>query len=180
MLYKSIVISGTPLSGKSTVCKILSEKYGWPVQSIGGIWRKRYAELYPKKEITFEEFWGRTTAAENVAVNEYAKALFEKGEVIGDSRYVSYLDRSKCLLVFIDADIDIRAERAANREEYKHLSFDERKKILQKRDADELRLGQDLLNINYKDAKLYHLVLDSGKMTPQEEVEKIFALMRPA
>jgi cytidylate kinase len=176
--YLSIVISGTPVSGKSTLAKELSKQYSWPIHSLGGLWRARYAELHPNKDITFEEFWSKTTLEENKEMNVQAKVLFEKGGVIGESRYVSYLDTSKCLLVFVAADIGIRVERSQERDEYKGKAADEIRSILERREADELRLGQSIFGMDYRNHLGYHLVLNSGKMTVKQEIEAVNALMR--
>ena len=76
--YKSIVLSGNPGSGKSVLAMALSKKYGWPVHSMGGLWRNKYKELHPKGEITFEEFWGRTTAEDSRQMNEQAKKILDR------------------------------------------------------------------------------------------------------
>lgn len=179
LAYKSIVISGTPVSGKSTLSAALSEHYGWKIHSIGSLWRARYAEKYPKGEVSFEEFWSKTTPEDNWVLNEQAKSLFENGGIIGESRYVSYLDASKCLLVFVDADINIRAERAAKgRGEYSSMPVYKIVEILERREADELRVGQELFGVDYRDPKGYHIVLNSGLMTVNQEARAVMELMR--
>ena len=175
--YKSIVLSGNPGSGKSVLAMALSKKYGWPVHSMGGLWRNKYKELHPKGEITFEEFWGRTTAEDSRQMNEQAKKIFENGGMIGDSRYVSYLDKKVCLLVFVTADIDTRARRAQNRDEYKTMPVQEIKKILEKREKDELKIGEGLFGIDYRNVNYYHVVINTGMMTVEQEVGVIEALM---
>ena len=46
MEYKGIAISGLPVSGKTTLAKEISEIYGWPVFSIGQLWREKWRSLY--------------------------------------------------------------------------------------------------------------------------------------
>jgi cytidylate kinase len=176
-MYRSIVLSGYPASGKSVLAARLSEKYGWPVYSMGNLWREKYREMHPKGEISFEEFWGRTTPEDSREMNEQAKRIFENGGIIGDSIYVSYLDRSICLLVFVAADIGIRADRVCGREGYKGMSVEEIRRLLEKRENDELKIGKGLFGIDYRDMKHYHVVINSGKLTVEQEVDVIDRLM---
>ncbi len=175
--YKSIVLSGYPASGKSALAEQLSKRYGWPVYSMGGLWRKKYAELHPDGDITFEEFWGRTTPEDSRKMNEEAKKIFENGGVIGDSRYVSYLDGSLCLLVFVTAELGIRAQRVCDRDGYKGMSVDEIKRLLEKRENDEFNIGKGLFGMDYRDMRQYHIVINSGKLTVAQEVDIIDRLM---
>ncbi|MEK6839718.1 MAG: AAA family ATPase [Nanoarchaeota archaeon] len=55
-MMTSIILSGLPLSGKTTLAKKLSEMYHWPIYAIGQIWRDEWKEKYPKGNVSFEEF----------------------------------------------------------------------------------------------------------------------------
>lgn len=171
---RAIVISGLPASGKSTLAEMLSKEYGLPIYSMGKLWRERWREAYPNGEVSFEEFWGHTTIQDNMKVNREAKALFESGTVIADTRYPSLLNRDKCILIFVKADINIRAERAAaHRADYSGKSIGEVKAILRKREDDEARMGMDLFGVDYRNERFYHLVIDSALLTPREEFWKV-------
>ncbi len=179
MAYKSIVLSGYPGAGKSALASALSKEYGWPVYSIGGLWREKYKEEHPKKDITFEEFWSRTTKGDNIKVNERAKSISEEGRAIIDSRYVKSLSGDVCLFVLVTAGIATRAERVSGREEYKGMSAQLLIEILKRREEDELKRGHELYGneYDYRDPQNYHLVLDTEKMTVAQEVAAIRAAM---
>ncbi len=180
MAYKSIVLSGNPGAGKSALATALSQKYDWPRHSIGSLWREDYEQKHPKREITFTEYWSKTSMEDNRKVNEQAKTIFERGNVIGELRYTKNLDPSLCLLVFVTADLKTRAARSANRIEHRNMSLQEIAKALQAREEEELSMARELYgkDYDYRDPKNYHLVLDSGKMSIAEEVSAINALMR--
>lgn len=182
-MYKSIILSGYPGAGKSALAAALSKEYGWPVYSIGGLWRdkyKTYKDAHPEYAATFEEFWSKTTIPDNLAVNEDAKLISEKENVIFDSRYTKSFNGEFCLFVFVTADIDIRVKRVHHREEYKALSVQELVEVLKRREKDEVAMGQKLYgaNYDYRDPQNYAIVIDSRKMTVAQEVEKIRELMR--
>ena len=104
MKYQSIVFSGLPGAGKSTLVAKLQEIYGWPVLSIGDLWRQKWAKLYPNKEISFEEYWRTTSSEDNRQVNVDFREQATKNHLIGDSRYTVYLKDLPVFLVFLTAD----------------------------------------------------------------------------
>lgn len=110
-------------------------------------------------------------------MNVKAKTKLESG-VIGDARYVANLDANKCLLIFMTAPLEVRADRAASRKEYEGKGIDEIKELLEKREEDEVRMGKKLFGVDYRDRGLYHVVLDSGLLTPGLELEMVKILLR--
>lgn len=99
MNYNSIILSGTPVSGKSTLARRLSELYGWSVHSIGQLFREKWRELYPEGKVTFEEYWRNTTLEENLLMNQRMRNIVERGGIIGDTRYSIYCTDLPALLV---------------------------------------------------------------------------------
>ncbi len=180
MSYKSIVLSGNPGAGKSALAEALSKEYHMSIFSIGKMWRKKYEETHPLKDISFADYWKATNMADNRNVNEVAKIVFEHGNVIGELRYTHNLDKSLCLLVFLTADLDIRASRSAGRAEHKGMSISEIAKVLKARENEEVTRAHELYgkDYDYRDPRNYHLVLDSGKLSIAQEVAEINALMR--
>lgn len=178
MNFQSIVLSGNPVSGKSTLAKELQKEYGWPVHSLGGLWRAKYEEMHPKHEITFEQFYSKSSPQDSIDMNMQAKVMFENGNYIGESRLVSYLDQERCLLVYVTAALDIRAQRAiSGREEYRGKTIDQIRHILFNREYDEVKVGIQLFNVDYRDPRGYHIVLNSGLLTVKQEFEAVKSLM---
>ncbi|MEK6855092.1 MAG: cytidylate kinase family protein [Nanoarchaeota archaeon] len=179
MKYNSIILSGLPCSGKSTLASLLSQHYCWPIYSIGGIWRERWRIDYPRAEIPFEEYWRSTTPEENRKINVEARKIFEKGKIIGDSRYSSYYCSDlPALMIFVQADIEIRAKRMLNSKKCNGQTLEEIKMILHEREKDEVDIGKKLFNgFDYRNFQYYHLTLDAGKMSPQEEFSHVLSFM---
>jgi cytidylate kinase len=177
--YKSIVVSGLTGGGKTSLATALSKTYGWPMYSIGELWRTAYEQAHPKKDITLEEFFRRTTKDDNMRINAAAKLLFESGNVIGESRYTSILNKSVCLLVFLTADMAVRVQRVQNREEYANMTAEELAATLETREKDDLDKGRELYgeDYDYRDPKNYHLVLDTTKMSTAQCVDAVNRLM---
>jgi cytidylate kinase len=105
--------------------------------------------------------------------------LFESGSVVGDSRFTAVLNKSVCLLVFVTADIEVRAQRVRAREEYRGMSDEEIIAALKTQEKDELAKGHELYgpDYDYRDPKNYHLVLDSTKMSVSQCADEVRRLM---
>lgn len=173
-----VVLSGLPVSGKSTLAKMIAASYGLGHVALGQYWRDAYARLPDsvRATTTFEVFWEKSDREENYRINAEAKPVFESGTVVGESRYVSYLDRNKCLLVFVFADLDIRADRALkNRVDYQEsgLDIEAIKKLLRVREEAEYLKGMELFGVDYRDRSRYDLHIDSGIRTPEEEFRMV-------
>lgn len=179
MKFNSVFLSGLPLSGKSTLAEKLSKAYRWPVYSLGQLFREDWKRRYSNSEISFEEYWRSLPIDDIRKKDEGAREVIEKGKIIGEGRYgVPYKDLP-CLQVFIFADLEIRVRRALDTSKYSAKSFEEIKKILIQREKDELRVARGLYGINYdyRDTKYYHVVINSGLLTIDQEFTIIDSLI---
>jgi cytidylate kinase len=180
MKYNAINLSGLPISGKSTLAKKLSEIYGWEIYSVGKIWRKKYEKDHPNKDITFEEWWKATTVKDNIDADNQAREIMKKGNVVGDFRFSIICKDLPVLLVFVTADLDTRAKRATETEKYENKTIEEIKKLLLIRENNEVKMAKEIYgeDYDYRNPKQYHVILDSGKMTVEEEIEKVRLMMK--
>lgn len=180
MAYNGIILSGLPVSGKSTIANSLSKIYEWPIHSIGRLWREEHKKLYPKCEVSFEEYWGNTSLEDNLRMNLKAREIFAKGNIIGDTRYSIYCQDLPLLLVFVYADLDVRVKRGLESGKYKGKSLEDIKNIIKKRENDEVEMGKRLYgkDYDYIDPKHYHLILNSGMLTIEEEMLTIEQLIK--
>jgi cytidylate kinase len=177
MKYQSIVFSGLPGAGKSTLVEKLKKIYGWPVLAVGDLWRAKWAKLYPDKSVSFEEYWRTTSSEDNKQVNVDFRETVLKNNLIGDSRYTIYLRDLPMLLVFLSADLDIRARRGVGLAKYNSHSEEEIKKILYQREADEVAASKRLFNYDYRDSRSYHLTLNTGMLSQDEEIAIIQSVL---
>lgn len=189
MQYTSLALAGLPGSGKSVLCTALSKKLNWPVHTIGDLFRKRYEKWKELKDnfISFEDYWANyVTADEIYQVNEEARKILERGNVILDSRYASLnaLNLNTCLRVFLTAPLNIRAQRNFWSVKYDCKDPDSIALILQQRENDERQRGNVLFgaffegDYDYTDKKHYDLVIDSGVLSVDEEVSQILKLIK--
>lgn len=171
--YSSIAISGPPSSGKDTLVNALAEQHLMKKFSVGGMLRREHIALHPNNEPSFD-VWNRGLDIEyNRKVALDAASIFNKGGVVGDSRYISFYDKDVNLLVFITADMDTRVSRSLESPRYKGQSAAEIKLALLKREQNEVKVGVELFGKDYRDPSLYHLVLNSELLGLGEEISAI-------
>jgi len=182
MKFDSIIISGPPVSGKSTLAKALSTHYAWKTHSVGSLFKERWRKLYPNQEISFEEYWKNTSLEENKLMDQETRKLFESQNLIGDFRYSIHCKDLNVLLVLATADLDIRAERASKSGKYKEKTAEEIRNILIEREQDELNTGKKLYGPDYdlRDPKNYHIALDLGKLDTDHALQIIKSAMIPS
>jgi len=179
MRYQSIVISGSAGAGKTTLAKELSRIYGWPVYSVGDLWRAKWKQKYPDNELQFEEYWRTTSTQENLQTDADFREIIVKGKVIGDGRYAINLRDLPALLIFLSADLETRAARVFGMEKYKNKSVDDIKQILRQREVDEVALGRRLYNYDYRDSSYYDLVVNTKALSVADEIAIINSVMKP-
>lgn len=178
--YTSMFISGPPVAGKSTLAKRLGEYYGLEVFSIGKFFRQEWKKRYPKGEVSFEEYWAKTTVEENKKGDKEAREIVKRGGVICEGRFGLAYEGLPVCFIFLTADIDTRAKRALKTEHYRSKSLEEIKDILTKREVEELAKGKALYGRQYdwRDPSNYHLVLNSGKLSVGEEAAIITSICK--
>ena len=176
-----IVISGEPGAGKTTFAKEVAEYYGKEVYSVGEFWRKeyeKYKEEHQSGYSTFEHYWGDIPLSKQRDANRGLKQYVARGMVV-ETRYVQiFPNKDECLIIYVHAPIEVRAERIKERPEYSGKTSTEIEVILKKRQKDEVEVGMKLFGSDYRNAKFYDLIFDSSVLTPKEELSATEALMR--
>ena len=179
MNYNTIILSGLPGSGKTSLAELLSTHYSWPVHSIGQLFREEWKRRHPHGDVSFEAYWRDVSFDTQRDMNIQARSRAIQGNVILDTRYAICYSDLPALRVFITADIDTRTLRALNSEKYEGDLFQHVRTILIEQEQDEVKIGRVLFGIeyDYRNPRHYHLVLDSGTMPLDEEVARIHHMM---
>lgn len=167
----TITISGTPGSGKSTVAQLLEKHLGIPYVYSGMIFRT----LAQKYNMSLEDFGKYCETHEEVdrELDDEQLRILKKGNVIVEGRLAGWLahkHKVSAYTVFIDADIDVRAARIAEREKG---TIAQRKQEMLARERSEVLRYKTYYNIDLNDHSIYDLVIDSSKIPAEKIVATI-------
>lgn len=172
--FKAINLSGLPGSGKSTAVRELSLLLGWPLFSIGDMFRKQWQEKYPNAEMAFEDYMKTISLKEHKAMDLRAQKVFEKGHIVGDMHHGAGITETLpgVLRVFITAPLEVRAERAKKTGRFEGKSKKQIMKLLAEREQTILEVARKIYGKSYSfnDPSRYHLVINSGHLTVKEKI----------
>lgn len=171
-----IAIGGTPGSGKTTVAERFAKAHGYVLVSAGSMFR----EMASARGMDLEGY-GREAERDHTIDRELDRRVLEEvlrmdtfgNDVIVDGRLQGYLLGQRgvpCLKVWIDAPLDVRAERVAGRE---GRSVREAKEAIGGREKSERLRYKAIYGIDIHRMKDADLVIDSSDKTPDEIVALI-------
>lgn len=171
-----ITITGNLGSGKSTICKLLNDKYGFEVYSTGKVQR----ELAREMNMTTLEL-NQLMCSDNKydhmiddATTRISRENKDKN-LIFDSRLAwHFVEHS--FKVFVSVSLEVAALRVMSDHrgaEEQYSSLEEAKSLLSERAATERVRYKDIYNLSYMDFTNYNLVIDSTYCTPDKIAEII-------
>lgn len=171
-----ITITGNLGSGKSTICKLLNEKYNFEIYSTGKVQRE-LAEKMNMTTLELNQFMRSDKKYDTMIDDATTRISKEKKDkdIIFDSRLAwHFVDYS--FKVFVAVNLSVAAERVMNDqrgEVENYSSLEEAKKLLSERALTECLRYKDIYNLSYMDFSNYNLVIDSTYCTPDKIAEII-------
>jgi cytidylate kinase len=174
--FMHITITGNLGSGKSTICKLLNEKYQFEIYSTGKVQRE-LARQMNMTTLELNQLMCSDRKYDKMIDDETARISRENKEkdIIFDSRLAwHFVEHS--FKVFVSVSLDVAAERVMNDQrgaEEKYSSLEEARKLLAQRAATEKVRYKDIYNLNYMDFTNYNLIIDSTYCSPDKIVEII-------
>lgn len=170
-----ITITGNLGSGKSTISKIIQEKYGFEIYSTGTIQRKLAEEL-GKSTLEMNRLMCNNKQYDNMiddATTRTARENIHK-DIIFDSRLAwNFVEKS--FKVFVSVAIDEAAKRVFNDSRgdvEKYTSLEDTKNQLKARAQTENIRFKDMYDLEYFNFSNYNLIVDSS-YNSSEEIAKI-------
>lgn len=159
-----LTVSGPPGSGKSTTAAALAEAFGLEHISGGDIFR----ELAAERDMTPVEF--NELAEEDDQIDrDLDRRLYEiaqeRDDVLLESRLAGWLAADEAdIRIWLDAPLNIRAERIADRED-KAVAV--AREETDRREASEAKRYEEYYNIDIDDRSIYDIVYNTARWSPE-------------
>ncbi len=161
-----ITITGLPGSGKTTIAKGLAKHFHIKHYSMGDFVRK----IAKKKKMSVLELSRKSEKiVDEMDALQKKIARTHKNAII-DSRLGAYLIKNAHIRIYIYAPLKTRVKRIAQRDK---TSYNESYHQTLAREREELKHYKKRYNIDYRNKKLYNIILNTNKLKLNEGIKKV-------
>lgn len=181
----SIVVSGLPAVGKTTVAKAIADRFNLRYYSGGDIlkelavakgyiqsgndwWDKEHGIRFLEERASNPEF--------DKHVDEYLIALVKKGGVVVTSYTLPWLIGNEAVKILLKGSKEKRAERMSVRDS---IPYEEALRIVSIRDERNKRLYKSLYNIDLcKDIDVFDFVISTDDLHAESVIDIVCSIVR--
>lgn len=173
-----IAFSGKLGSGKSTVCAILKEKYGYEIYSTGTI-QRRVAEEMGITTLELNKRMSEDPSLDHIIDDAVVKLSRERAgdKLIYDSRMAwHFAENTFKVYMYVDPTVAAKRVMAADRGNVeKYESIHEAREMLIARSLEENKRFKDIYGVDNFNYRNYDLIIDSTSATPEQIADAIVA-----
>ncbi|PSP69860.1 cytidylate kinase [Halobacteriales archaeon QS_9_67_15] len=167
-----ITVSGPAGSGKSTFAAALANALGVDHVSGGDIFREM-ADERDTSLVAFNELAEEDDQVDRDLDRRLRETASENDELVLESRLAGWMAGEHAdLRLWLDAPIDVRATRIADRED---KTVEQARAETTARAESEARRYEEYYGIDIEDRTIYDLVLNTSRWTPPAELEIVLA-----
>lgn len=174
MVYKNIAISGRIAVGSSSLAKALSLRLGWKLRDASQIFRDVTAQAGFNLEVDIDKaIVSRDDQIDKEVDIKTVETLSGGFNTIVTSKLAGFLSRNieNVLRILIVCSVEDRINRYKKDRGY---SLTDAKRLLEEREEkDKEKWGRLYGELDFFDPQIFHLVIDSGKLRVEEEVDLI-------
>lgn len=171
-----IAFSGRLGSGKSTVCAILRDIYGYEIYSTGTVQRK-VAEEMGISTLELNEKMTKDPALDHIIDDAVVKLSREKkgAQIVYDSRMAwHFAENTFKVYMYVDPTVAAKRVFSADRGDVeKYESIEDAYNQLMARSYEENKRFKKIYNVDNFDYRNYNLIIDSTSATPEQIAEAI-------
>lgn len=174
---KSVIISGMPASGKTTIARRVAEKYRLRYLCGGDILKEMAVSRGYKP--SGEDWWDTETGMkfleerkrsyqfDHEADKRLVKAIEEGGVVV--TSYTAPWLTDKGVKILLKASPEARARRLTSRD---GITYQEALEIVKRRDSENIKLYRKMYDFNIdEDLSVFNLVLDTDSISKDDVIE---------
>jgi cytidylate kinase len=159
-----LTVSGPPGSGKSTTAAGLAEAFGLEHISGGDIFRELAAER-GYSPVEFNELAEEDDQIDRDLDRRLYEIAQERDDVLLESRLAGWLAGDEAdIRIWLDAPLNIRAERIADRED---KAVELAREETDRREASEAKRYMEYYNIDIHDRTIYDIVYNTARWSPE-------------
>ncbi|MBO4453414.1 MAG: cytidylate kinase family protein [Clostridia bacterium] len=170
-----IAFSGRLGSGKSTVCRILKDKYGFEIYSTGSV-QRAVAEKMGISTLELNKLMANDPKLDFEIDNAVTAISKEKDRILFDSRMAWHF-AVNAFKVYMYVDPNVAAKRVCGDDRgsvEKYGSVGEARDLLISRTKEENARYKKIYGVDNLDFRNYDLIIDSTSATPDEIAETIY------
>ncbi len=173
-----ITISGLHGTGKSTIGKLIAEKFGIQYYSTGQAFR----DLAQEMNMTLEEFtkYAEKHPKVDEKLDDKINEIAQRGNIIIDSQLSGHILKTIAdLKILLICPLEIRVKRMAERD---NTNYEKKLKETKLREKSELERFHSLYDIDLSDQealkRIYDLIINTENLTIEDIVEKILTNLK--
>jgi cytidylate kinase len=167
-----ITVSGPAGSGKSTFAQALAEELGYEHVSGGDIFREM-ADERDLSLVAFNKLAEEDDQVDRDLDRRLRSIARDRDDVVLESRLAGWMAGDYAdLRLWLDAPLDVRAERIADREDKSVVTA--REETTERADSEALRY-EEYYGIDIADLSIYDLVLNTARWSPAAELDIVLA-----
>lgn len=170
MAYVNIALSGQIGVGGTSLAKVLSQQLGWPLRDGSQIFRDISMHLGHDLEQSPQQY----DDAVDRKVDEETRALLQTNQhSVVASKLAGFLSRDlrHTFRILVTCPLQERIKRYAK--DRGHQGADARKLLLLREQKDQEKWERLYGPNDFFDPSFFHLVLDSGTLSVEEEVQRV-------
>lgn len=155
-----LTVSGPPGSGKSTNAELLAERFDLDYISGGDIFRE-LADERGYTPVEFNELAEEEDQIDRDLDRRLRTVAATQEDVLLESRLAGWLAAEHADLRFwLDAPLDVRAERIAERED---KTVEEARAVTERREQSEAKRYQELYDVDIEDLGIYDIAINTAR-----------------